>query len=68
MGSLDFGFIKSLKPYNLFVLLLSFSELACLTAWDYYDPVALAVTAVAFGVLCVCTMAAAKKGVEKWAI
>lgn len=65
---LDFGFIKALKPYNLFVLLLSFSELACLTAWDYYDPMALAITAVAFGVLCVCTMVAAKKGVEKWAI
>ena len=65
---LDFGFIKALKSYNLFVLLLSFSELACLTAWDYYDPMALAVTAVAFGVLCVCTIGAAKKGLEKWAI
>ena len=65
---LDFGFIKALKPYNLFVLLLSFSELACLTAWHYYEPISMAVTAVVFGVLCVWTMVAAKKGVEKWTI
>jgi hypothetical protein len=66
---LDFGFIKSLKPYNLFVLLLSFSELACLTAWNYYHyPILLAISAIVFGALCVCTMIAAKKGVEKWTI
>ena len=66
---LDFGFIKSLKPYNLFVLLLSFSELACLTAWNYYHyPILLAISATVFGALCVCTMIAAKKGVEKWTI
>jgi hypothetical protein len=66
---LDFGFIKSLKPYNLFVLLLSFSELICLTAWHYHHyPIPLAISAMVFGVLCVCTMIAAKKGVEKWTI
>ena len=66
---LDFGFIKSLKPYNLFVLLLSFSELACLTAWNYYHyPILLAISATVFGALCICTMIAAKKGVEKWTI
>ena len=64
----DFGFIKSIKPYNIFVLLLSFSELACLTAWNYYYPIPLAISAIVFGVLCVCTMVAAKKGVEKWTI
>ena len=65
---LDFGFIKSIKSYNIFVLLLSFSELACLTAWNYYYALPLAITSVVFGILCVCTMLAAKKGVEKWTI
>ena len=64
----DFGFIKAIKPYNVFVLLLSFSELLCLTALDFYYPVMMAACAVVFGVLCVCTMIAAKKGVEKWTI
>ena len=65
---LDFGFIKAIKPYNVFVLLLSFSELLCLTAWDYYYPVMMAVSALVFGVLSVCTMVFARKGVEKWTI
>ncbi len=65
---LDFGFIKAIKPYNIFILLLSFSELLCLTAWDYYYPVQLAVTSVIFAVLCVGTMVTARKGVEKWTI
>ena len=64
----DFGFIKAIKPYNVFVLLLSFSELLCLTAWDYYEPILMAITAIVFGVLCVCTMIVARKGVEKWTI
>jgi hypothetical protein len=64
----DFGFIKAIKPYNIFVLLLSFSELLCLTAWDYYYPPQLAVTAVVFAVLCICTMVFARKGVKKWTI
>ena len=65
---LDFGFIKAIKPYNIVVLLLSFSELLCLTAWYYYDLVLLAITAIVFGVLSVCTMFFARKGVEKWTI
>ena len=64
----DFGFIKAIKPYNFFVLLLGFSELLCLTAWDYYDPMLMAISALVFGVLCIFTMAFAKKGVEKWTI
>ena len=64
----DFGFIKAIKPYNIFVLLLSFSELLCLTAWDYYDPVPMAVSATVFGALCIGTILFAKKGVEKWTI
>ena len=64
----DFGFIKALKPYNIFVLLLSFSELLCLTAWGYYYPIPLAVAAIVFGILCVCTMFFARKGVGKWTI
>ena len=65
---LDFGFIKAIKPYSIFALLLSFSELLCLTAWDYYYPIPLGVTAIIFAVLCVCTMIFARKGVEKWTI
>jgi hypothetical protein len=64
----DFGFIKAIKPYNVFVLLLSFSELLCLTAWDYYYPIQMAITAIAFGALCICTMVYARKGAEKWRI
>ena len=65
---LDFGFIKAIKPYNLLVLLLSFSELLCLTAWDYYYPVLLAVSSLVFGALCICTMVLARRGVKKWTI
>ena len=64
----DFGFIKAIRPYNVFVLLLSFSELLCLTAWNYYYPIQIAITAIAFGALCICTMVYARKGVEKWTI
>ena len=66
--NLDFGFIKAIKPYNILLLCLEFSELLCLTAWDYYYPVQLAITSVLFGILCVCTMIVAKKGVDKWTI
>ena len=66
--NLDFGFIKALKPYNIAVLCLSFAELLCLTAWDYYYNTQLVITTIIFGVLCIATMIAAKKGVEKWTI
>jgi hypothetical protein len=65
---LDFGFIKAIKTYNVLVLCLGFAELLCLTAWDYYYPLQVAISSIVFGVLCVCTMVAAKKGVEKWTI
>lgn len=64
----DFGFIKAIKPYNVFVLCLSFSELLCLTAWDYFDSIWVAIMSSVFGILCVCTMISAKGGVEKWTI
>ena len=64
----DFGFVKAIKPYNVSVLLLSFSELLCLIAWDYYYPIPLAISAIVFSALCVCTIVCAKKGVEKWTI
>lgn len=66
--NLDFNFIKAIKPYNILVVCLSFSELLYLTAWDYYYSVPLAVMSVIFGILCVCTMIAARKGVEQWTI
>ena len=62
------SFIKALKPYNIFALLLVFSELFCLTAWDYYYPIPLVITTATFAILCICTMVSAKKGVEKWTI
>ena len=65
---LDFGFIKAIRLYNTMAVCLAFSELLCLTAWDYYQPIPLAVTAILFGALCICTMVSAKKGVEKWTI
>ena len=65
---LDFGFVKAIKPYNLFALLISVAELLCLTAWNFFYPIFLAVTTIVFSILCVCTMVAAKKGVEKWII
>jgi hypothetical protein len=65
---MDFGFIKAMKPYNIFALCLCFSELICLTAWDYYYMVPLAVSSVIFGVLSICTMVAAKRGAEQWTI
>ena len=64
----DFGFIKAIKPYNAFALGLCFVELVCLTAWDYYDITLLLIGTFAFAALCICTMVAAKKGVEKWTI
>ena len=65
---LDFGFIKAIKPYNVFVLSLSFFELFSLTAWNYYYPIHMAIVTIVFAVLCICTMIFAKKGVEKWTI
>ena len=64
----DFGFVKAIKPYNWFVLLLSFSELLCLIAWMYDNPITMVVSAIVFAVLCIGTMVSAKKGVEKWTI
>lgn len=65
---LDFGFIKSLKPYNALVLLLGFAELATLSAWNFYKALPLAISAIVFGILCVFTIIAARKGVDKWTI
>ena len=64
----DFGFIKAIKPYNIVVLLLGFSELLCLTAWNYYYPVQIAIAAIVFGALCICAMSFARKGVGKWTV
>lgn len=64
----DFGFIKAIKPYNIFMLCLSFCELLCLSAWNYLYNIPLVITSIMFGILCVCTIVAAKKGAEKWTI
>ena len=65
---LDFGFIKALKPYNALAMCLGFSELLCLTAWDFYYPIPLALSALLFSGLCIGTIVAAGRGVEKWTI
>ena len=64
----DFGFIKALKPYNIFAVCLGFAELCCLTAWDYLYNAPLVITSVIFAVICVTTMIVAKKGADKWRI
>ena len=64
----DFGFVKAIKPYNILAVCLGFSELLCLTAWDYLYNTQLVITSVIFAVLCVALMLAAKKGAEKWTI
>ena len=64
----DFGFIKAIKPYNIFATCLAFAELLCLTAWDYLYNTQLVICSVVFALLCVAMMHAAKKGAEKWTI
>ena len=66
--NLDFGFIKAIKPYNILATCLGFAELLCLTAWDYLYNTQMVIFSVAFAILCVATMLAAKKGAEKWTI
>ena len=65
---LDFGFVKAIKPYCICVLCLEISELVCLTAWNYYYTLPMAIASLIFGALCICTMVVAKKGVEKWTV
>ena len=64
----DFGFIKAIKPYNVFATALGFAELLCLTAWDYLYNIQLVISSFAFAILCIAMMISAKKGAEKWKI
>lgn len=64
----DFGFIKAIKPYNILAVALGFSELICLTAWDYLYGITLVISTAVFSVLCVALMLVAKKGAAKWTI
>ena len=64
----DFGFVKAIKPYNLFALALGFVDLICLSIRGYYNNIPYVVVSLIFGVLCIATLYAAKKGVEKWTI
>lgn len=64
----DFGFIKAIKPYNIFSVALGFAELCCLTAWNYLYSIPLVITSIIFAVVCVVTMFVAKKGADKWKI
>ena len=64
----DYGFIRAIKPYNVLATCLGFSELLCLTAWDYYYMPQLALTTLIFAVLAVATILVAKRGTERWTI
>ena len=64
----DFGFVKAIKPYNMFAVGLGFAELLCLTAWDYLNNTLLVITSALFAILCIAMMIAAKRGAEKWTI
>ncbi|MBE5743493.1 MAG: hypothetical protein E7358_02115 [Clostridiales bacterium] len=64
----DFGFIKAIRPYNVLAVCLAFSELCCLTAWDYLYSAPLVITTVIFSIICIATMLLAKKGAEQWKI
>jgi hypothetical protein len=64
----DFGFIKAIKPYNILAVALGFSELICLTAWDYLYGIPLVISTAVFAILCIVLMLVAKKGAEKWTI
>ena len=65
---LDFGFVKAIKPYNIFATCLGFAELLCLTAWDYFYNTQLVIFSFIFAILCVAMMLFAKKGAEQWTI
>lgn len=67
LPDVDLGLIKALRPYNVFVLLLSFSELLYLTAWNGMYGIPLILASVVFSGLCIGAMVAARKGVEQWA-
>ena len=64
----DFGFIKAIKPYNILAVCLGFSELLCLTAWDFLYITPLVISSVIFAGLCIALIISAKKGAEKWTI
>ena len=64
----DFGFVKSIKPYNLFAVGLGFAELFCLTAQNCFHDISLVIASAIFAAFCVATMIAAKKGAEKWVV
>lgn len=65
---MDFGFVKAIKPYNALATALVFSDLICMTARNSFPDYVRMVFAVIFGVLCIATIYAAKKGVEQWTI
>ena len=65
---LDFGFIKAIRPYNALATCLGFSELLCLTAWDFLDSIPLVISSLIFAVVCVLMITLAKKGAQQWTI
>lgn len=68
LPKLDFGFVNAIKPYNILATLLGFSELLCLTAWNYFYGIPLVLSSVLFAVLSIATIVSAKKGAGKWTI
>lgn len=64
----DFGFVKAIKPYNIFAVCLGFSELLCLTSWNYLSNIHMVICSIVFAIFSVLMMRAAKKGAEQWTI
>ena len=64
----DFGFVKAIKPYNMFAVGLGFAELLCLAAGNRTHKSFLVIPSVIFSAFCIATMVVAKKGAEKWTV
>lgn len=64
----DFGFVKAIKPYNIFAVCLGFSEFLCLTSWNYLSNIHMVICSIVFAIFSALMMYAAKRGAEQWTI
>lgn len=65
---MGFGFVKAIRPYNILSTCLGFSELLVLTAWSFLRDLQLVLSTALFGALCIASIIALRKGVEKWTV
>lgn len=66
LPNIDYGFIKSIRPYNILSVCLGFAELLYLSAWNIYDPICMALSAILFSALTIATVFTAERGAKKW--